>query len=231
MEEVQFYVVCLMNRPDRVEKVKIMQTMIPNLVIVPAVDGSLMNKEDFQKLVDEGFLVADKKLGYIDNYIKGRPLTVGNVGSFLSHRKTIEMVSKQDKKYGIVLEDDIKLYDDFMDNIKGVVGAIKDLDFDLLHMFIFDSQRRVFPATDTPQLVKTPEGLWGLQCYLMTNVSAKKVWERLFPMKGATDEQITRIGLNGYTLNGLDLLEGEVIKSYTNTTGRLNDILNFKVLL
>jgi GR25 family glycosyltransferase involved in LPS biosynthesis len=225
MEEVQFYTVCLTNRPDRVEKVKLLQNVIPDLIVVDAVDGNFYTANDINKMTAEGFLIKDAAKGYVDQYIKGRPLTVGNVGSFVSHRKAIECVSKQEKKFGIVLEDDIRLYDDFLENIEGIIENVKDMDFDLIHMYIFENQRHMFPKVSSPQLITTPEGLWGLQCYLMTNTSAKKVWERLFPMKGATDEQITRIGLNGYTLLGLDLLEGEVIKSYTNTTKKLNDLI------
>lgn len=226
MDKVQFYVVCLTNRPDRVKNVEIMKQKIPDLIVVDAIDGSLLKKEDFEKMTEDGLLVKNSQ-GYMDQYIKDRPMSVGNVGSFLSHTKAIELVSRQDKKYGIVLEDDIHLHEDFFEKLNIVLTQyVNELDFDIVHLYVFPSQQRVFPKVDKPQIHKTPVGLYGLQCYLMKKITAGKVLHKLYPINSATDIQITRVGLKSYTLNGMTLIDGELIKSYTTSTVNLNDILD-----
>jgi GR25 family glycosyltransferase involved in LPS biosynthesis len=224
LDDVVFYCVCLVNRPERIESLKKIQNVIPNIVVIEALDGKYLTKDDIQKYTDDGFLKPINGR-YVDNYIRGRALTVGNVGSFITHRKAIEAISKQDKKYGIVIEDDVVLEDGFLENLENIIEHSKNLDFDLLHLYIFESQRRMFPQ-DKQCLVKTPVGLWGLQLYMIKNTNANNVLKALWPMLGATDEQITRMGLKGYTLVGLHLIQGEVIKSYTNTTKTVNDLFN-----
>lgn len=225
MDKVQFYVVCLTNRPDRVKNVELMKKMIPDLIIVNAIDGNSLTKEDIEDYTEEGLLIKNEQ-GYMDQYIKDRPMSVGNVGSFLSHMKAIGMVANQEKKYGIVLEDDIKLHDDFFEKLNIVLTEqVNELDFDIVHLYIFPSQQKVFPKVIKPHIHKTPIGLYGLQCYLMKKITASTVLHKLYPMLSATDIQITRVGLKSYTLNGMQLIDGELIKSYTTSTRNINDLM------
>lgn len=223
LDDVVFYCVCLVNRPDRIENLKQIQKVIPNIVVIEALDGKYITKADILKYTEEGFLIPQNGK-YVDSYITGRPLNVGNIGAFVTHKTAIEAISKQDKKYGIIIEDDIVLQDRFLENLEDIIEHSKNLDFDLLHLYIFESQRQIFPQNEKC-FVKTPVGLWGLQLYMIKKTNAVNVLKALWPMLGAVDEQITRMGLKGYTMSGVQLIEGEVIKSYTNTTKKVDDLL------
>jgi GR25 family glycosyltransferase involved in LPS biosynthesis len=223
MDDVEFYCVCLMNRPDRIISMNKIREVIPNIKIIEALDGKFLTKQDIEKYKEEGFLIPNGLGKYTDSYIRGRPLNVGNVGSFITHRNAIKAISEQKKKFGVVLEDDIVLEEGFLENLENIIEHAKDVEFDIVHLYIFESQRSIFPKNKIC-LMKTPVGLWGLQCYLIKNTHANKVYKSLFPMLGATDEQITRMGLTDYTLVGIDLIKGEVVKSYTNTTKTINEL-------
>jgi GR25 family glycosyltransferase involved in LPS biosynthesis len=227
LEEIDFYCVCLVNRQERIESVNEIRRVIPNLQIIEALDGKFMTKDDIEKYTKEGFLIKDRNGTYTDKYITGRPLNVGNVGSFISHRKAIEKISQQSKRFGIVIEDDVVLENNFLENICNIVEHVKNVEFDLINLYVFESQRPMFPKNEVC-LRKVPVGLWGLQLYLVEKNKAQKVLNALWPMLGATDEQITRVGLNSYVLTGQELIKGEVIKSYTNTTKTLNDLIKNK---
>jgi GR25 family glycosyltransferase involved in LPS biosynthesis len=224
LDDVQFYCVCLVNRPERIESLNKIKEVIPDIEVIEALDGKFLTKEDIMRYKEEGFLLPKPNGKYTDDYIKGRPLNVGNVGSFITHRNAMKAISKQKKKFGVVIEDDVVLLDGFLENLENIIEHVKDVEFDLIHLYVFESQRNIFPK-DKQNLVKTPIGLWGLQLYMMKNTHADKVYKSLFPMLGATDEQITRMGLNGYVLTGLELIKGEVIKSYTTTTKTINALV------
>jgi GR25 family glycosyltransferase involved in LPS biosynthesis len=223
LDDVIFYCVCLVNRPERIESLNKIKKVIPNIVVIEAVDGKYFTKDDIIKMTQDGFLVPNEQGRYLDSYVRGRPLSVGNIGAFVSHRKALEAISKQDKKYGIIIEDDVVILEDFLENVENILNQSKNLDLDWLNLYVFESQRSAVPSQQC--LFKIPTGLWGMQLYVVPKEKAQNVLNGLWPMKGAVDEQITRVGLKGYVLCGLNLIEGEVIKSYTNTTKKINDLL------
>ena len=226
LDQVQFYCVCLINRQERIDSLNKIKEIIPDIQVIEAIDGKNFTRDDIERYTKEGFLTPNSIGKYVDIYVHSRALNVGNLGSFLSHRKTIETIAKQTKPFGVVLEDDIVLEEGFLENLSNVIEQASVYEFDLLNLYVFESQRNLFPTE--PNLVKAPVGLWGLQCYMIRNTHANKVLKALWPMLGATDEQITRVGLNSYVLTGIELIKGEVIKSYTNTTRTINDLVVIK---
>lgn len=61
---------------------------------------------------------------YPDNYAAkkrlrhyGRPMTLGEVGCYLSHRKIWQLFLNSDREYAVVLEDDMELTADFLESV------------------------------------------------------------------------------------------------------------------
>ena len=102
--------VCLTGREDRVRNVTEMQRIPPQVQIVEAVDGHRLTKIDLQVLQADGLLPETGRL--CDNYVhppdRGRPLKMGELGAFLSHRKAIEIIANGDAPAGVIFEDDVR---------------------------------------------------------------------------------------------------------------------------
>ena len=249
---VAFFAILLPGRPDRAEKVEAMRRLIPSLTVLEAVDGARLEPEELRRMVASGFLVPGADGSLVDAYVTAerRRLSRGNLGAFLSHRQAMARVAALadaqpggGPRYGVVLEDDVVLRPGFLEAVALLTSVCDGLREqggvvpDVVNMYVFEQQRQFFPqfaaaaaaeaAGEVPSaaLVPTPEGLWGLQAYFMPPAGASKALGALWPMRGAVDEQVTRVGLNSLTLVGATVLDGEVIKSYTNTTAPLDDAL------
>lgn len=247
-KHVAFFVVLLRDRPDRVAKVDVMRQMVPSLQVIDAIDGGKLTIEELGRLVESGMLKPGPDGKHVDEYVDGRVMTVGNLGAYLSHRLAMQRVAALGRdvggpRYGVVLEDDVVLRPGFLEAVALMVHAFDSMGLegavvpDIVNMYVFESQRRFFKQfadqervsgqgqVPSAALVPTPVGLWGLQCYMLPPPGAAKALQLMWPMRGAVDEQITRVGLNSLTLVGVTVVDGEVVKSYTNTTRTIDEAL------
>lgn len=248
--QVSFFVICLKNDPMRMARVRSMAEILPNLTIIDAVDGAALTCAEIHAMAESGRIQPDPRTGrHTDLYIdKPRDMTVGNLGSFLSHRAAVSAVANMPPgSYGVVLEDDVVCFQNFVPTVHAIAQALSDaaregVDFqiDFLNMFVWEQQRDWMNThtqmyltkehskmDDGPRFVASPEGMWGMQCYMMPADRASKVVEGLSQVKGATDEQITRIGLNSVALlSPIILSEDPAIPSHTARIVRtLDDML------
>jgi GR25 family glycosyltransferase involved in LPS biosynthesis len=75
------------------------------ITVIDAVNGSLFTKDLVDTLVENKFLEPP----FLDKYIKGRKISVGQVGCFMSHQKALSLVLHQEESYAVILEDDIEI--------------------------------------------------------------------------------------------------------------------------
>ena len=234
---VKYYAVLLRSRAERVAIVDDMRKSLPDgsLTVVPAVEGSAeLDAARLSKLTLSGFLSPP----YFDAYVPYRPILVNSVASFLSHVRAIEKLVEDlcDDSVGVILEDDIRLlgpegafHAKVMDTCRSVwwenPSAHKP---DVVQMYVMPTQRVfVNPIVlygqgrmkhDEHVVQPSPESNWGMQCYMMRLEGAKKLLEGFKTMKGAVDEQISRIpGLDLRCLVGRSIIE-EDTKSAPSVT-------------
>ena len=213
--KIDYFAVCLTKRPERLAHVKSMCREVPSLEIVDAIDGRRMIDGPYVKrLVDRGFLKS-----FEDEHVSNRPLTVNNLAAFLSHLEALHRVRDALKSkytdFGVILEDDVILSQDFQSVVKSVAKSIEDRDdVDVVLLYVFPSQGMIarpislVPLSTTRVLVPTPEGLWGQQGYLVTRSGVDKLIEGFGEMRSVMDEQMTRIeNLNSWVLSGPSIIE------------------------
>lgn len=203
----EYYVVCLTGKEDRMKNVENMKSVLPNIKVIDAFDGQKYTKQDIIQLQNEGMLPLES-YRFMDSYVagpvRGRPIRVGELGAFMSHRKAIEAIANGSSDFAVIFEDDVVIEDDFEHKLKHTMKFLPK-EVDIVHLFVFPDQRHYFP--ENKNLFKTPSGLFGLQCYLVTKHGAKFILDRLKPMLGAIDEMITRIGLISYTVAHIDFIK------------------------
>jgi GR25 family glycosyltransferase involved in LPS biosynthesis len=101
---LKIYFINLKKNRDRWENNK---SKLPNFHLFDAIDGS---KLSLDKLRKDGFLKEEKKwLGKL-----GR----GGIGCALSHISVINKIKMQNEQYGLILEDDVVIPDNFIEQIK-----------------------------------------------------------------------------------------------------------------
>ena len=224
---VRYCVILLRGRPERETMVERLRARLPNLTVIDAVDGSCMGEKELRELQEVGFLPSSPP--YEDAFIPGRKLTVNNVAAFLSHRRAIEAAAAAykasaptDEQAWVVFEDDVALRPSFHWVMDGVLRAVRSRRIDLVHLYVMPGNRACFRRARNPMytLAPTPRGLWGMQAYMITcREAAETLSAGLWPMRGAVDEQFTRVpDLQSYTLNGPPILDEdcEAAPSVTN---------------
>lgn len=74
--------------------------------------------------------------GYEDPY-HHRPMTMGEIGCFLSHYNIWKKIVEQDQELVLVLEDDIRFEPYFLDAAKKVINEANSLipDYDLMYNY------------------------------------------------------------------------------------------------
>ena len=209
---VSSYCICMVKNPRRVENVRKMREILPDLQVIEAIDGKALEKTDIDAFVEEGFLVPNAKYEFKDKYVFNvdRDISIGELGIFLSHRKALERVRDQEAQYGVIFEDDVILHPDFERKMGEAIRCMESnaIEFDVLLMYVFENQKFIFEhLNNVPHIVPTPKGLWGLQAYVVPKNRASAVLEKLWPMEGAADEQITRVGLKHYTCVNMDMVK------------------------
>ena len=219
VSEVAFYAICLKDRQDRFEKVNAIKSYIPSLNIVEAFDAAKFSPAFIQLLKDNDFFLK-RKGRYVD--IFGRPYQMGAVGCFLSHRKALEQVLKQDdsKPYAIILEDDVTLLPHFHENVEKIVKMINEYvsdvkdDFDIVNLYVNTHQQHMFAHETQPRIIKAFPGLCGTLCYLVKKSTVQNVLNILQQYENPIDEQLSRGGLKYIHLVGKEIIASEVIPSY-----------------
>jgi GR25 family glycosyltransferase involved in LPS biosynthesis len=135
-----------------------------------------------------------KKSPDISNFMK-KYGTKGMIGCFLAHKKVWEIIVNNKIKYAIILEDDIEFTEQFNPTIKEIQKDIKTLDFDILLLSSLigcknpknynfsDKVSKFFFKTREYKYINEkyhiPEFFGGLQSYIITYKSAKKLLKEL----------------------------------------------------
>ncbi|XP_075162549.1 glycosyltransferase 25 family member-like [Haematobia irritans] len=172
----------LERRPERREKMfKLFDALNLDVEYFPAVDGKKLNPEIIQELGIK-FLP-----GYEDPY-HHRPMTMGEIGCFLSHYHIWQNIVEKQQKEVLVLEDDIRFEPYFRDNAISAMEQIrKVIEYDLVYFGRKRLKDEVEPwVENTESLVHAGYSYWTLG-YVISLKGAEKLLkakplEKLLPV-------------------------------------------------
>lgn len=150
---------------------------------------------DFTRV--DGVVIDDnsiKNSPYISDFMK-KYGTKGMIGCFLAHKKVWEIIVNDKIDYAVILEDDIEFTSQFKSTIKQIKDGINDLDFDILllssligcknpkdYNFLDNVSKNFFKKRKYKYINEKyhiPEFFGGLQSYIITYESAKKLLKEL----------------------------------------------------
>jgi glycosyl transferase family 25 len=146
-----------------------------NFEIIEAVDGSKLN---INKLT---------KNGIIKHKPADRILRKGEYGCYLSHIETINKFLKTDKKYCLILEDDVDFVIDFQNKCSNILQELKDdnISFDMLFL---STNCGSYGKTQcdgkliTKNTYKPIQLGYGMHSYILTREGAQKIINLAFPI-------------------------------------------------
>ena len=126
----QIYVINLDKRPDRLSNIKaIFNALQIQFTRMPAVDGTLHVTSQYLKY--QGIRMME---GFSDHISKNRPLTLGEIGCFMSHYNIWNIVVEKNLKDVIIFEDDIRLEPFFKQRFKTIRKVLDHMDWDLVYL-------------------------------------------------------------------------------------------------
>jgi GR25 family glycosyltransferase involved in LPS biosynthesis len=176
----------LQRRPDRNENVqKIVNDHGLNdiTVRIDAVDGRGLTKDNISKdlITKEGIDDAfnSKQRVYV-------PLTIGGIGCALSHKKCYEYIVNNNIQKCLILEDDIRVDDKFVEKINSLEKIVPK-DFDMFFLGFHGAHALKQVSYD----YFIPTRIYGLFGYIVTYEGAKKLLN-IFPITEQIDSEIPK---------------------------------------
>ncbi|XP_032592323.1 glycosyltransferase 25 family member [Drosophila grimshawi] len=175
------FMINLQRRPERREK---MEQLFNELGLevehFEAVDGKQLNAQLVQEM-GISFLP-----GYEDPY-HHRPMTMGEIGCFLSHYRIWQQIVQRQLRQVLILEDDVRFEPYFKGNVQRVLQQASKFDYDLIYF----GRKRLKDESEpwvegTDNLVHVGYSYWTLG-YVITLPGAEKLLaakplEKLIPV-------------------------------------------------
>ncbi|XP_071636841.1 glycosyltransferase 25 family member isoform X1 [Temnothorax longispinosus] len=164
------YMINLLRRPERRKRMqRLFEELGIRAEIIDAVDGRTLNESS---LKEWGVTPMSE---YSDPYHK-RPMTMGEIGCFLSHYVVWQKVLEHNYKSVMVLEDDVRFEPFFRQKVDYVLAELSDLgiEWDLVYM----GRKRLVKSESLVEgskfLVRAGYSYWTLG-YILSESGAKKL--------------------------------------------------------
>ncbi|XP_012220536.2 glycosyltransferase 25 family member isoform X2 [Linepithema humile] len=164
------YMINLLRRPERRNRMKRLFKEIGILAeIIDAVDGRTLNENT---LKEWGVAPLPE---YLDPYHK-RPMTMGEIGCFLSHYVVWQKVLERGYERVMVLEDDVRFEPFFRQKVNYILAELFDLgtQWDLVYIGRKRLVKSEKPIEDSKVLVHAGYSYWTLG-YILSESGAKKL--------------------------------------------------------
>ena len=195
--EIQKTFIILLERDlDRVTNVK--QNIISRLShfeIIPAIDWQ---KDDIKDIIKKGNYTVRFATKYEEYCLKGK------IACSLSHIKVWERIIQDNLSFGIVLEDDVSLLDNFNPTVRYIIKELPD-DFDIVYLYVHEH----FYTNDKKVQIMDKEYLnkyyfaFGRCAYLISHQGCQKLLNYFKIMDNCGDLMINDLiiesKLNAYT--------------------------------
>ncbi|CAL1680358.1 unnamed protein product [Lasius platythorax] len=166
----QIYMINLIRRPERRKRMhRLFDELGIRAEIINAVDGRTLNESSLKKL---GVIPMPE---YSDPYHK-RPMTMGEIGCFLSHYIIWQKMLEDGYKSVMVLEDDVRFEPFFRQKVNYVLAELFDLgiEWDLVYMGRKRLVKSESPVEGSKFLLRAAYSYWTLG-YILSESGAKKL--------------------------------------------------------
>lgn len=165
------FMINLLRRPERRKRMQhCFEELGIDAEIMDAVDGKTLNRTILETM---GIRLMSN---YVDPYHK-RPMTMGEIGCFLSHYYIWKKVIENDYESVMVLEDDVRFEPFFRNKINFVLNELRRLNtnWDLVYLGRKRMQEQEEPLVEGSQfLVHAGYSYWTLG-YILSSQGAKKL--------------------------------------------------------
>ncbi|XP_050448494.1 glycosyltransferase 25 family member [Cataglyphis hispanica] len=164
------YMINLLRRPERRSRMhRLFDELGIRAEIIDAVDGRILNESSLQKW---GVMPMP---GYSDPYYK-RPMTMGEIGCFLSHYSIWQKVLEHGYKSVMVLEDDVRFEPFFRQKVNYVLAELSYLgiEWDLVYIGRKRLETSESPVEGSKVLLHAAYSYWTLG-YILSESGAKKL--------------------------------------------------------
>lgn len=186
----KIFYINLDRRPDRNTNVQnFLQQFNLQLIAqrISAVDGSKLNLDHVPKTIISEKGIHDAK----DKSKKtGIPLTPGGIGCALSHRTVWEHIITQNLKSALILEDDIRVEQDFHNKLNKIMNSVKGLDYDVLFLGYHPASLKYLDTKLINNMFVRSPRTYGLFGYVVSKKGAEKLL-KIFPIDVQIDTAIS----------------------------------------
>ena len=123
-------------------------------------------KDNMQEILDENELTISEEFK--------EKCRTGQLACFLSHYKIWQIIAENNLDYAIVMEDDIKIFDNFNENINKVFNNLP-VKFDYVHLFLHPSKIDDDYDDEEEGSIRHAVENFGTVAYIITKRGAKKM--------------------------------------------------------
>jgi len=151
---------------------------------IPCVLGSKFTNEILCEMVDKKLLSKTADMNAIEVSIN------------MSHFNAWQKISNSCLKYGLILEDDVEVTEDFIDRVNEILEKLeeKDISFSILHLWngnwmkTLSEQKKVLKIDQDIEILKeTVKYNAGAAAYIISKDYINFLIERFFPIKDPND--------------------------------------------
>lgn len=160
----------IITMKDRADRAKAIQKRLAGFgscaTIVEAVDGREIPDDEFAQLANSrGNCPRSKRL-----------ITKGELGCWLSHKKTWRMVSDEDWNFAFIFEDDVEISED-LSSLANALSLIED--WDIVNLYRKKSRRPLFrrELEDGLALTTSFSATSGTFAYAITRDAAQRLFD------------------------------------------------------
>ena len=182
------YVINLKERKDRRDKMdKILNKVGIDPIYIDAVNGSKLDTED---LIRKHIYSPDH-----------RDLRKGEIGCYMSHVIAWKKIANGNDDYGLIIEDDIVINNDFYYKCCEYLEKIKDIKWDMFYVGR-NCERHFGEKCNigtfyTPDIFKSQNIGYGLYAYFIKKDFAKKLLSMAYPIIHPADHLIHLLSISG----------------------------------
>lgn len=194
VQDVDFYIITMktedrmQNINTQLDRLRNSQFSTKNVELVDAVVGKEL---DLDILIKEGKLDL-KGFNCDADPAKRRQINKNEVGCYLSHVKSIDIVAKKNKPgYSVIFEDDFVITDQFLDTLDKTLLTLKNLEFDMFFLGIWGNK-----GSQVIDNVYNILPSFGAHGYLINNQSAYKIISQIRHMDTVVDVAMFNKGLS-----------------------------------
>ena len=194
VQDVDFYIITMkteermQNINTQLDRLRNSQFSTKNVELVDAVVGKDL---DLDQLIQEGILDLNGFNGDADP-AKRRQINQREVGCYMSHIKSMEIVANKNKPgYSVILEDDFVLTDDFLNTLDKTLLTLKNIEFDMFFLGIWGNK-----GSQVIDNVYNILPSFGTHGYLINNQSAYKIKKQIQYMDTTVDVSMFNKGIS-----------------------------------